>query len=88
MKPTPNAGLGLAGPAHGLVCADAIAGKQDDLGPPCMLLGGVAILDEGLESSPIAGGNADGNPSADAAEKHAQRVTGIPIGIQASDFIH
>jgi hypothetical protein len=47
--PAPDASLGLAGPAHDLVRPETVRGKQDDLGPPRMLLRGVAILDDRLE---------------------------------------
>ena len=39
----PHTGLRLAGPAHNLIGADTVSVKQDDLGPPDMLMRCVAI---------------------------------------------
>jgi hypothetical protein len=57
----PNAGLGLAGPAHHFVRPDAIGGKQDNLGPPSVLLRDVAVSEDRPEPLSIGAGNNDGN---------------------------
>jgi hypothetical protein len=75
-------------PAHDLVRAGAFGEKQNDLGPPVMLLRGIAVPDDRLEPLSIGSRNSDGNSPAHAADSHARQVTGIPLGIQPSDFIH
>jgi hypothetical protein len=86
--PAPDAGFGLARPAHDLVRADAIGAEQNDLGSPHVFLGRVAILDESDEPLPVGWREGDENSSAHAAESHARQHTGIQKRTQALDFIH
>ena len=51
LLPAPDAGLRLAGPAHDLVGAEPVGRQQHDLGPPDVLLGGVAIPHQRLEAA-------------------------------------
>jgi hypothetical protein len=44
--PAPDAGLGLAGPAHDLGRPEAVGGRQNDPGPPDVLLRAVPIRDD------------------------------------------
>jgi len=88
LLPTPHAGFGLAGPAHDLVRADAIGGKQDDLGPPRMFLSGVAVFDERRQPLSISHRNRDGYSCAHHADTHLRPAPGIPKRTQPSDFIH
>ena len=50
--PAPDTGFGLAGLAHDLVGADAVPAQQHDLGPPNVLVGGVAVTRERLKAPP------------------------------------
>ena len=52
--PAPDASLGFARASHDLVGADPIGGEQNDLSPPNVFLGSVAIFDESLELPPIS----------------------------------
>src|SRR5215471_14911938 len=88
LLPAPDAGVGLAGPAHDLVRDDAVGGEQDDLGPPRVLLRGVAVSDDRLKPPSIGSRNSDGNPRAHASDSHTHETTGIPQGTRTSDFIH
>ena len=86
--PAPDAGLGLAGPANDLVGAEPVRAQQNNLGPPDLLLRGIAIPRQRLQSETIRWCNSDGNTGAHAPESHAIGVNGIPSGIQTSDLIH
>ena len=86
--PAPHTGLRLAGPAHDLIGADAVRAQQDDLGPPDMLMRGVAIPRERCQTAAISGLESDGNSGSHAPDSHASSPPGIPSGIQMSDLIH
>jgi hypothetical protein len=53
-----------------------------------MLLGGVAVPDQGLKVPAVSRRDGDGNPRAHAPDSHATHRPGIPRGIPALDFIH
>ena len=53
--PAPHAGLGDPRPAHDLRRAAAFARGEDDLRPPDMLLGAVAVGDDRLQPLAISG---------------------------------
>ena len=55
LLPAPDASLGLAGPAHDLIRADAFRRQQDDLGSPRVLLRSIAVFDDGLKLLAISG---------------------------------
>src|SRR5262245_1196336 len=86
--PAPDAGLGLPRPAHDLDGAEAARRKQYDLGPPGMLLRGVAVADDRLQAAAIDGAEGDGDTGAHVAESHGPSPSGVPSWIQPSDLIH
>ena len=86
--PAPHAGLRLAGPAHDLVGAEPIGAEQDNLRPPHMLLCGVAISREHLQSATVGTTNVDDDTWTHRPDSHIPSPAGIPSGIQMSDFIH
>ncbi len=88
LLPAPDAGLRLGRASHELVGAEPIGGQQDDLRPPDMLLGGVAVPDQGLKVPAVSRRDGDGNPRAHAPDSHATHRPGIPRGIPPLDFIH
>ena len=53
--PAPDAGFRSAGLAHDLVGADAVGGQKDDLGPPDMLLGAVAVPGQRFQAAANGG---------------------------------
>ena len=86
--PAPDTGLRFAGPARDLIGANTLGTQQDDLSPPDMLVWGVAIPREHLQTAPIGRLESDGNSGSHAPDSHTSRTTGIPSGIQMSDAIH
>ena len=86
--PAPDTGLRFAGPAHDLIGANTVRAQQDDLSPPDMLVRGVAIPRERLQTAAIRGLESDGNSGSHAPNSHASSPLGIPSGIQMSDAIH
>ena len=86
--PAPDAGLRLARPAHDLDGAKTVRRKQHDLGPPGMLLRGVAVTDDRPQAAAIDGAEGDGDTRAHAPESHGSNRSGIPSWIQSSDLIH
>src|SRR5215207_4654620 len=51
--PTPDAGFGLARPAHDLGSAEVGSRQEHDRGPPDMLLVGVAVADDRLQTAAV-----------------------------------
>ena len=88
LLPAPHTGLRFAGPAHDLIGANTVRAQQDDLSPPDMLVWGIAIPREHLQTAAIGGLQSDGNSGSHAPDSHASSPTGIPSGIQMSDAIH
>jgi hypothetical protein len=88
LLPAPHTGLRGARPAHDLDRADTFGGQEDDFGPPDMLLRGVAVGHDRLQSAAIGGIERDGDPRAHASESHATDPAGIPPRIHPSDLIH
>ena len=86
--PAPDAGLGLAGPAHDLIGANTVCTQQHDLCPPYVLVGGVAVPCQRLEATPASRLESDGNSSSHATNSHTPQPVGIHSGIQMSDAIH
>ena len=86
--PAPDTSLRLAGPAHDLIGTNTVGAEQNDLGSPDMLVRGVAIPRERLQSATISGLESDGNSGSHAPDSHASSHLGIPSGIQMSDAIH
>ena len=86
--PAPHTGLRLAGPAHDLIGANTVRAQQHDLGAPDLLVRGVAIPRERLQTAPIGRLESDGNSGSHAPDSHASSQMGIPSGIQMSDAIH
>jgi hypothetical protein len=72
--PAPDAGLGLAGPAHDLVGTDAGGAQQHDLGPPHLLVGGVAVPRQRHEAAPDGRLESDGYSCSHATDSHARPV--------------
>src|SRR3982751_4130333 len=82
--PAPDAGLRLAGSAHDLDRAEAAGRKQHDLGPPGMLLRGVAVADDRFQAAAIEGAEGDGDTGAHAPDSHApNRLSQEPPGLWA-----
>lgn len=88
LLPAPDAGLRLAGPPHDLDRADTVRRQQNDLGPPDMLLRAVAVAGDRLQTAAFGGSDGDGDAGAHAPDSHASEPAGIPLRIQASEFIH
>ena len=88
LLPAPDTGLRFAGPAYDLIGADTGRAQQNDLSPPNMLVWGVAIPRELLQTATISGLESDGNSGSHAPDSHASSPLGIPFGIQMSDAIH
>jgi len=86
--PAPDAGLRFAGLPHDLVGADAGSRQKDDLGSPHMLLRTVAISRHSLQTAADGRRNREGYSCAHPTDSHAPHQTGIPNGIQLSEFIH
>src|ERR1700686_3130425 len=53
--PAPHTGLRFAGPAHDLIGANTVRAQQHDLSSPNMLVWGVAIPRESLQTAAISG---------------------------------
>ena len=88
LLPAPDTGLRFASPAYNLIGANTVRAQQDDLSPPDMLVWGVAIPREHLQTAAISGLESDGNSGSHAPDSHASSPLGIPSGIQMSDAIH
>src|SRR5450631_4723044 len=86
--PAPHAGLRLAGTEHDLIGANTVRAQQDDLSPPDMLVWGVAIPRQRLQTAAISGLESDDDTGSHAPDLHASSPLGIPSGIQMSDAIH
>ena len=86
--PAPDTGLRFAGQAHDLIGTNTVRAQQDDLSPPDMLVWGVAIPRQHLQTAAISGLESDGNSGSHAPNSHASGPLGIPSGIQMSDAIH
>ncbi len=87
LVPAPDAGLRPSRPAYDLVRADALGAEQDDLGPPDVLLGRIAVPHKHLQTATAGGRKADGNSGAHEPDSHRMSPAGIPLEIQMSDFI-
>src|ERR1700681_2600201 len=59
--PAPDTGLRLAGPAHDLIRANTVRAQQDDLSPPDMLVRGVAVPRQRLQTAAVGRFKSDGN---------------------------
>ena len=59
--PAPDARLGLARPAHDLGGPEAVGGRQNDPGPPHVLLRAVPIRDDRFQSGTVRGAYLDGD---------------------------
>jgi len=86
--PAPHTGFRFAGPAHDLIGANTVSAQQHDLSPPDMLVWGVAIPREHLQTAAVGRLESNGNSGSHAPDSHASRPLGIPSGIQMSDAIH
>ena len=73
LLPTPDAGFGFARPAHDLARADAIGAEQNDIGPPDVLLGGIAVVDQSQQPLAIRWRESEGDARAHAKDSHATR---------------
>jgi len=80
--PAPHTGLRFAGPAHDLIGTKTVRAQQDDLSSPDMLVWGVAIPRESLQTAAISGLERDGYSGSHAPDSHASSQMGIPSGIQ------
>ena len=64
---------------HDLVGAAALGRRQDDLGALDVLLLGVAIPDNGLQSKPVAGRDSDPDPCSHAHSMNCFANPGNPL---------
>src|ERR1017187_10939442 len=69
--PAPHTGLRLAGPAHDLIGANTVRAQQDDLSPPDILVRGVAVPRQRLQTAAISGLESDGYSCSHAPDSHA-----------------
>jgi hypothetical protein len=76
-----------AQPAATSIGANTVRAQQNDLSPPDMLVWGVAIPREHLQTAAISGLESDGS-GLHVPDSHAPSPLGIPSGIQMSDAIH
>ena len=74
--------------AHDLIGADTVRTQQDDLSPPDMLVRGVAVPRQRLQTAAVGRPESNGNSGSHAPDSHALRSEGIPSRIQMSDAIH
>ena len=82
-----HTGLRLTGLAHDLVGSDAVRAQQHALGPPDMLVGGVASRASAARRRRLAGLRVMESGS-HALDSHVSSSPGIPYEIQMSDLIH
>jgi hypothetical protein len=78
LLPAPDAGLRDARLAHDRGRAVTVIGEKDDPGTPHMLLGALAIANDGLEPPAIGGRDRDGHSTAHGADSHDVNAKGIP----------
>lgn len=78
LLPAPYAGLRFAGLSHDFDSPDAIGTQQDDLGPPDVLLGRIAIPGQGHQALVIGWRNGERYSCAHAPDSHANAAKGIP----------
>jgi hypothetical protein len=52
--PAPHAGFRFAGPAHDLICTDAVGTQQDDLSPPDVLMRRITIPRERSQAAAVS----------------------------------
>src|ERR1700749_3128733 len=86
--PAPHTGLRLAGPAHDFIGANTVRAQQDDLSPPDMLVWGVAVPRQRLQTAAVGRPESNGNSGSHAPDSHAFRSRGIPSRIQMLDAVH
>jgi len=82
LLPAPDTGLRFASQAQDPIGAKTIRAQQDDLSPPDMLVWGVAIPREHLQTAAISGLESDGNSGAHAPDSHTYSPLGIPLGFK------
>ena len=86
--PTPHTSLRLAGAAHDLIGADAVDAEQDNLGPPDMLLGGIAVPDQRREATAARRRNVDGDTGAHPQNSTSEHPPESPTGTLMLGFNH
>ena len=86
--PTPDARFRRGNCSHDRVRADAIGAEKNDAGPPDVLLGRVAVGDDGFKPLAIGVVEGDGYTVAHAPNSHAQPPMGIPIRTFSFRLIH
>ena len=77
----------LPGPAHDLIGANTVRAQQDDLSPPDMLVRGVAVPRQRLQTAAVGRLKSDENSGSHASDSHAFMSRGNPSRIQMSDAI-
>jgi hypothetical protein len=86
--PAPHTGLRFAGPAHDLIGANTVRAQRHDLSSPDMLVRGVAVPCQRLQTAAVGRLKSNGNSGSHAPDSHAFSSRGIPSRIQLSDAIH
>ena len=66
----------------GLMGADAVSAQQDDLGPPDMLMCGVAIPRERYQTAAVTGLESDANTGSHAPDSHATNPVESRLGFK------
>ena len=76
--PSPDAGLGLDRLGHTRGCAKPVAAQKNDLRPPDMLLGAVAIRDDRFQSLTVAGRDAEADTCSHVRRLAQSQARGHP----------
>ena len=77
--PAPDTGLGFLRPTHDLVRSETLGRKQNDLGPPGVLLRRVAVLQNRLQPLALRRFHRDGYSRSHTADLHLCEPAGIPL---------
>ena len=84
--PAPDARLGLARPAHDLGGPEAVGGRQNDPGPPHVLLRAVPIRDDRFQSGTVRGAYLDGDAFAHPPRLAQATAVGILRQVSTTSY--
>jgi hypothetical protein len=88
LLPPPHARFGCARPAHDLARTDPGSAQKHDLAAPDVLLRGIAILADPLETLSVRGTKVDDYTTAHPADSHGRSPLGIPNRTRVSGGDH
>src|ERR1700733_15979012 len=80
--PAPPPGLRLARPAHDLIGTNTVRAQQNDLRTPDMLVRGVAVPSQRLQTAAVGRLESNGNSGSHAPDSHAFSSREIPSGFK------